>query len=745
MKKKISKSLLMTALITGMCIGGVQSAFAADDLNTFALDEYVVTATRTLKQLQEVPASVSVVTAQDIEERNVTSMQDALQYLPGVWMDPAAQSGIQMRGFGGTDILVLIDGQQMNTTYNGSTNLNSIPVESIDRIEVVRGAASSIYGGHAVGGVINITTKEAKQIGTHGDAVVSYGSNDTWKQSLQVNSKVNDKWSFGVGYEKRKSDGYKGYWVTKTKSSKKTDADVTSEVVNIPDKLSDGKNYVVGDRGEKAWEHENLNANIKYNFDDSKSLKYIYNKIDTVHNYVNGTSYLKDANGNTVYTGVVKLPNGEIVELSARNFYGTDNHLERDTHALIYNDTDNKFNASFNYVDNKVDGFTSPTSRADLDGSEAVKDMNWTGEGDYSSHPGKVYSFTLEKAWEDIADKHNIVLGAELKQEEMLQDRFTITSWHNPDSKVNHYAQDDGEVRNAALFVQDEIKLSEPVTMYLGARLDYYKKGAGTFWSTESGAEYNESSDSETYTELSPKLAFDYKADKDTNYYVSYGHSFNPPEMYKIYRYSEFTSYWYIPNPDLDPETSDTFEIGMKKKLSDRTNLGVTFYHVDTDDKIAASDTLPGQSFKGKKVKQYRNFNKEERNGVEFELSHEFSDKYTGYFNYAWQQGTLEDKKAGTESNNYDIPKHLLHAGIQYNSDGWNALLDCQYVSERQSDDASGYGAEEAYFLVNTAINYKLNDNATLQFAINNLLDKEYYNSEAADGRTYNVSLRYSF
>ena len=54
MKKRLSKSLLMTALITGMCIGGGQGAFAAENLNTFALDEYVVTATRTMKQLQEV-------------------------------------------------------------------------------------------------------------------------------------------------------------------------------------------------------------------------------------------------------------------------------------------------------------------------------------------------------------------------------------------------------------------------------------------------------------------------------------------------------------------------------------------------------------------------------------------------------------------------------------------------------------------------------------------------------------------
>lgn len=69
---------------------------------------------------------------------------------------------------------------QQNDTYDGSVNFNSIPVENIERIEVVRGAGSSIYGGHAVGGVINITTKEAKA-GTHIDAAVSYGSYKTWK------------------------------------------------------------------------------------------------------------------------------------------------------------------------------------------------------------------------------------------------------------------------------------------------------------------------------------------------------------------------------------------------------------------------------------------------------------------------------------------------------------------------------------------------------------------------------------
>ena len=126
-------------------------------------------------------------------------------------------------------------------------------------------------------------------------------------------------------------------------------------------------------------------------------------------------------------------------------------------------------------------------------------------------------------------------------------------------------------------------------------------------------------------------------------------------------------------------------------------------------------------------------------------MTHKFSDKYSTYLNYAWQQGKLETK--GVEKNDYDIPKHLLHAGIEYNYDKWNALLDCQYVSARQEPGAATdeYGAEDAFFLVDFALNYKLNKNMTFQFGIDNLFDREFYCNEAAGGRTYNVGLRYSF
>ena len=88
-----------------------------------------------------------------------------------------------------------------------------------------------------------------------------------------------------------------------------------------------------------------------------------------------------------------------------------------------------------------------------------------------------------------------------------------------------------------------------------------------------------------------------------------------------------------------------------------------------------------------------------------------------------------------------------MHAGIEYNYDKWNALLDCQYVSARQAPDEEGgeYGAEDAYFIINTAVNYKIAKDVTLQFGVTNLLDREFYSGDATGGRTYNVGLRYSF
>ena len=746
LKKSLTKSALMVALLTNSVIWGGTAVYAEESLQQFNLDQMVVTATRTMKELQEVPSSVSVVTAQDIEERSINSVPEALQTLPGVYMNQAAQGGIQIRGFSSSDILVLLDGLPMNTTYNNGMEWEMVPVENIARIEVVRGAGSSLYGGRAVGAVVNIITKDnPEKKGANVNAVVSYGSNNTWKKALYTDARVNKKLSFGVGYENRKSDGYKGYYYTGSPTS--SSATITPD--NELPQLSNGK-YILGGRGEKVWENENISANVKYDFDADKSLKYTFIHTESEYRYNNPwTTIYKD--GKPIFNGSIDVGGGKIVKPGISSYLGYDGQKESNLHTLAYNDNKNKFSASFGYLDMKSNGFSSPSSPTSVD---------WTGAGTDSFYPGKTYNFDVQKAWEKVG-KHSILVGGSFKQESFDQLRKYLSNWRDHDSVITGqgnngvYENHGGKARNIALFVQDEYQISDPLTMYLGVRYDHFTKmdGKSRYYNKNTGAltrylDYDEVS----YNEISPKVAFDYKADDNTNYYVSYGHSFNPPPLYQVYRDGGGDMGDVVANPDLDPETSNTFEIGMKKKLSQRTNLGVSLYQVKTEDKILyTTHYKPGTTTA--EYKKYENYGTEKRRGVEFTVDHRFDDNWGTYLNYAWQQGKVKQNAvAGTNlkdanSADYGIPKHLLHAGLNYNKDKFNAVLDCQYVSARQApDDVTGeYGAEDAYFIVNTAFNYKIAKGTVLQFGINNLFDKEFYASEATSGRTYNVSLRYSF
>lgn len=750
MKKLASKGLLMSALICGNVLWGGTTVLA-NEVQEYELDEMVVTATRTMKQIQEVPSSVSVVTAKEIEERNIKAIPEVLQTLPGVYMSQSpsygSTGGLEIRGFSSDNILVLLDGMPMNSSHNNEVQWEMMPVENIARIEVAKGAGSSLYGGRAVGAVVNIITKEQTQKGAHVNAVVNYGSHNTWKKSAYVNVKANEKVSFGIGYENKKSDGYKNYLYTKAAQK------ITDKVTNlvkpdyVPPQLHNGK-YIFGGRGNKQWKNENYSANVKYNFDADKSLKYTFQHAESTYKY--GTPWTTlSVNGKPAYSGNIDLGNGTYIAPELSSYYlGYDGKKESDMHTLSYNDEENKFNVNFGYLNIKRNGYSSPESATSID---------WNGTGKDSFYPGKTYNLDLQKAWENVG-KHSIVVGADYRQESFEQYVRSLTNWHNHSSiNTNKYfnglqSTNAGKSKNYAIFVQDEYKFNEPVTMYLGLRYDKYKKldGRTTEYDAKTGnVKYDKVHDEASYNEISPKIAFNFKEDENTNYFVSYGHSFNPPPLYQVYRGSVSTSS-YQANPDLEPETSDTFEVGMKKKLNERTHFGISLFRIDTDDKIAGATFYNAD---GTSTKKYANFNKETRKGLEFELNHRFDDNWKAYFNYTWQQGEVDKAKVPNTSMKQaatvplDTPKHLLHAGVNYTHDKWNAILECQYVSERNTADTvtGEYGSEDAFFIVNTSINYDVAKNTTLQFSINNLFDKEFYCSDITPGRTYNVGLRYSF
>lgn len=162
---KVTKGLLMTALITGSVLWGGASVFA-EELQEYSLDQMVVTATRTEKRDLDVPAMVEVFDEEKIEKTAAANAYDVLQNTLGV--------NTQTQGFNGTGMgtmtskvmiravekgtLVLVNGVPMN--QDGKYNLEDIPTESIQKIEVVKGGGAVLYGSEATGGVINIITKK---------------------------------------------------------------------------------------------------------------------------------------------------------------------------------------------------------------------------------------------------------------------------------------------------------------------------------------------------------------------------------------------------------------------------------------------------------------------------------------------------------------------------------------------------------------------------------------------------------
>lgn len=142
------------------------TAYAAETIPTYIGDEIVVTATRTAQKASETLSGVTVITAQDIANAGQQTMAELLQAKAGAEIRSTGGPGqpitLFLRGTNSNHVLVLVDGVRMDNITTGTTTLEAIPLETIERIEVLRAPASSLYGSEAIGGVVQIFTKGGK-------------------------------------------------------------------------------------------------------------------------------------------------------------------------------------------------------------------------------------------------------------------------------------------------------------------------------------------------------------------------------------------------------------------------------------------------------------------------------------------------------------------------------------------------------------------------------------------------------
>jgi outer membrane cobalamin receptor len=129
----------------------------------YDLDTVVVTATRYPSALKDIAQAVLILDRSDIETRKPASLAEALRDRAGIdirdYGVTGSFAGINLRGVPSTAVIVMVDGQPINSILSGAADLSSIDIDEVERIEIIRGPASSLYGANALGGVVNVITR----------------------------------------------------------------------------------------------------------------------------------------------------------------------------------------------------------------------------------------------------------------------------------------------------------------------------------------------------------------------------------------------------------------------------------------------------------------------------------------------------------------------------------------------------------------------------------------------------------
>jgi len=209
---KLSKSLqsLLAALLLFVFnILVVAPASAEENIN---IGEIVVTATKIEESTADIAQDVTVITQKEIESGSYRDLAEVIRNAGGLNLVEYGNRGsfasVSLRGSTSEQTLVLIDGKRLNKPGDGQIDLNAIPIplEQVERIEILRGAASALYGADAIGGVINIITKIPDESRTNLSA--SYGRFVTKDFSLNTSRKIRDT-GFYLSLSKDKSDGFR--------------------------------------------------------------------------------------------------------------------------------------------------------------------------------------------------------------------------------------------------------------------------------------------------------------------------------------------------------------------------------------------------------------------------------------------------------------------------------------------------------------------------------------------------------
>ena len=693
------------------------------------LEEIVVTATRTEKELESAPGSVSVVTKDDIEKRNIKSVDEALNTIPGVYnnrtkgfLDSIAY--VALRGIPGSyRTLVMVDGITLNDAYSGGIKPGGFAPEDIERIEVVRGPFSSLYGGYAMGGVVNIITKMPKK--REFTLKTGYGSSwdrgdamdDVKKYYLSYGDKFKDKVSLFVSYGYKATGGYPSD--LNVQSSQPTSG-ITGWSYTT-DKQGNTR-YLIGDKGDSRWWDDNITLKAGYDFSKTSKVNLLFMKTRFEYNYDEPHTYLRDAAGNKVWSY------GTVRESS---FLTGSGGGIKNVYNLSYETqfSDVKAKLSLGLVEQGKNWYVTPGTTAST--------TRAGGTGTVNETPNLSYNADLQLTF-PLFERHILTFGGSFRHGWADTEQYNLTNWKDQESKTTLAYQSKGKDRTYAVFVQDEIMILDNLTAYIGFRQDWWETYDG-YVNTVGTAGYPKNYDLRDASSFSPKAALVYKPFEKTTLRTSVGKAFRPPTVNELYGTSIFSGITYAGSPDLKPETTTSWDISVDQGLWKGAKIKAAYFENYLENLIY-SQTITSTYW------ERVNVGKAESKGVELEAEQRFEKWLRLFVNFTYNNGKVTENEAKPQTVGKKLlylPEKMFNVGANIEKGPFSSSITGRYVGKRYTDDENRdkvnnvYGSHDPYFTADAKVSYKITKLATISFSVDNIFDRDYFSFYKAPGRSW--------
>ncbi|ACF14661.1 TonB-dependent receptor plug [Chloroherpeton thalassium ATCC 35110] len=640
-------------------------------------DEIVVTATRMADSSFNVPVSIEQISQKQLQSSAPESIGEVLRDVPGVSM---AGSGLWdvspiIRGFSGNRVLVLIDGNRENNLWAGRDPLTPfLDVSQIERIEVLKGASSVLYGTDALGGVINIITKKN---------FPNLSEGWVFKPSAQVGYSSVDEGKFG---KLSVQGGGHGFDFQIAASRRETDSYTDGDGNTVANSQFEAGNYTV-QAGYMISNQHQLSFSYRRSDIDDKGIPQKENA-----SYSHFTKFDTDAY-NFSYQG---CDLGFVKELQVKSWVISQ---ERAYDGNIASTTQPMYTLKTNQIETGAVG-----------SSMQVQFVSW--------------------------NQHTLVAGIEFVHEDAESDELQIKkkTANNLTAKTITFPPVSDAIRNHfSLYAQDKYQFESGALLLAGARYDFFSSDAeaaafktvtyGSDGETVTKTTETESNFHETQDHaVTFNLGYLHPLSKQLHFTANFASGFRAPDIFERFS-TRGGSYIILGDPDLDAEYSYNIDLGLKLK-SQHFNGAVSVFYSWVKNYIDLVDT--GEQLDGFDTKTYVNVDATNLYGADASIAYRLNEQLSFFANAAYVLGK------NTESDDHlnDIPPLNGMLGTRWENqlnETWRYWFEFNTeLYAQQNDPAPGEASTPGYVLLNLRSGIRFSENATLSLAVDNLLDKAY-------------------